>query len=234
MIWILWEFPNSSRNVFPNHSWNLIARYTPSPPPTSHPSGFERAMYESPYFLAQTRKNLRLAFWISFWIIKDLQYSINFALIFIKISFFKSKFAKISWEFSNFCSFPLIFRLIFKIFVSFGGGGGSKPPTYPYSQNYLNFSLNCLEIFDNFFQISIILPNFPKILIFSIIFNIFWKFSSLKKEIFLPSPMSKRPPSPIAPVSPLSAKSCRNYWITWIRNVSTIWLKKWYVKWISY
>ena len=64
-------------------------------------------------FSSKTRKNLQLGFLISFWIIKDFQKSIKFALIFIKISFFKSKFAKYLWKFSKFCRFPLIFRLIF-------------------------------------------------------------------------------------------------------------------------
>ena len=65
------------------------------------------------WFFAQKRKILPLAFLIYFRIIKDFQNSIKFALIFIKISFVKSKFAKISWKVSKFCRFPLIFRLIF-------------------------------------------------------------------------------------------------------------------------
>ena len=46
------------------------------------------------WFFAQTRKDLPLGFLISIRIIKDFQKSIKFALSFIKISFFKSKFAK--------------------------------------------------------------------------------------------------------------------------------------------
>ena len=65
------------------------------------------------WFFAQTRKNLSLGFLLSLKIIKSFQNSIKIALIFIKIRFFKLKFAKISWKVSNFCSFPLIFRLLF-------------------------------------------------------------------------------------------------------------------------
>ena len=73
------------------------------------------------WFFAQMRKDLSLGFLLSFKFIKSFQNSIKIALIFIKISFFKSKFATISWKFSKFCSFPLLFRLLFRIFVSFEG-----------------------------------------------------------------------------------------------------------------
>ena len=56
---------------------------------------------------AKTRKTLPLGFLISFRIIKDFQNSIKLALICIKISFFKSKFAINSWKFSTFCRFHL-------------------------------------------------------------------------------------------------------------------------------
>ena len=65
------------------------------------------------WFFTQTCKNLSLGFLFSFIIIKAFQNSIKIALILIKISFFKSKFAKISWKVSKFCRFPLIFRLVF-------------------------------------------------------------------------------------------------------------------------
>ena len=109
------------------------------------------------WFFAQTRKILSLGFLISFKIIKSFQNSIKTALIFIKISFFKSKFAKISWQVSKFCRFPLIFRLIFLIFSLASGGSASEPPTNPYFQNFRKFSLNFREHFDYF------LINFQKI-----------------------------------------------------------------------
>ena len=51
------------------------------------------------WFFAQTRKNLPLGFLLSLTIIKSFQNSIKIALIVIKISFFKSTFAKRSWKF---------------------------------------------------------------------------------------------------------------------------------------
>ena len=54
-----------------------------------------------------------LGFLISFKIIKAFQHSLKVALIFIQIRLFKSKFANISCKVSKFCSFLLIFRLLF-------------------------------------------------------------------------------------------------------------------------
>ena len=100
------------------------------------------------WFFAQTRKNLSLAFLVSFILIKAFQNSIKIALIMIKISFFKSKFAKVSRKVSKFFSFPLIFGLLFNIFASFRGlRPPPEPPTSPYLESFLNFSLNFLRKF---------------------------------------------------------------------------------------
>ena len=126
------------------------------------------------WFFTQKRKDLPVGFLIRFRIIKDFQNFIKIALIFIKNSFFKSKFAKNSWKFTKCCRFPLIFRLIFLIFSLVSGYSAPEPPTNQYFQNFLNFSLNFRENFDKilkFFQKSQnFLKIFHKIINFSLIF----------------------------------------------------------------
>ena len=155
------------------------------------------------------RKYLSLGFLISFTIIKAFQNSLEIALIFIKISFFKSKFAKISWKVLKFCRFPLIFRLIFLIFSLASGAPPPETPTNPYFQNFLNFSLNFRENFDK------ILTNFQKIAKFTCKFSknykifidfltFFENFRVWKNAKFLLSTMKKYPPpnGTIAPWTP--------------------------------
>ena len=122
------------------------------------------------WFFAQTRKDLSLGFWISFRIIKASQNSIKIALIFIKIRFLKSKFAKLHENLQKFAGFHWFFGYFFNIFHSFGGSA-PRPSTNPYFQNFLNFSLNFRENFDKIFKKSQnFLKNFQIIIIFSLIF----------------------------------------------------------------
>ena len=78
------------------------------------------------------------------------------------------------------------FGTSFLIFSLASRGSAPEPPTSPYLESFLNFSLNFWENFDNIFKNS---ENFLKIFkiykFFIDFLNIFWKFSSLKKrEIF--------------------------------------------------
>ena len=61
------------------------------------------------WFFAQTRKDLQLGFLISFRIINDFQRSTKPIFIIIKISFFKSKFAKLHENFQNLSGFHWYF-----------------------------------------------------------------------------------------------------------------------------
>ena len=109
------------------------------------------------WFFAQTRKILPLGFLISFRIIIDFQHSKTFALIFIKISLFKSKFRKNSWKLEKFFRFPLFLTNVFNIFASFGG---SAPGPTPYKSIFRNFS----KFFPNFRnKLDKILKKFQKI-----------------------------------------------------------------------
>ena len=109
------------------------------------------------WFFAQTHKILPLGFLISFGIIINFQHSKTFALIFIKISLFKSKFRKNSWKLEKFFRFPLFLTNVFNIFASFGG---SAPGPTPYKSIFRNFS----KFFPNFRnKLDKILKKFQKI-----------------------------------------------------------------------
>ena len=142
------------------------------------------------WFFAQTRKILSLGFLISFRIIKNFQNSVKLPLIFIKISVFKSKFAKNSGKFSKSSGFHWFFYWFFNIFASFAG----LHPRSPYKSIFPKFFLT----FSRIHKIAKFPKKFSKNKNFSLIFNIFWKFSSLKKpKIFAFSHVKKYPPPPI-------------------------------------
>ena len=71
----------------------------------------------------------------------------------------------------NILQFSIDFSTNFVIFSLASGGSAPEPPTNPYFQNFLNFSLNFRENFDKIFNKSQnFLKNFQKIIKFSLIF----------------------------------------------------------------
>ena len=113
------------------------------------------------WFFAQTRKNLSLGFFLFLKIIKSFQNSIILALIFIKIRFFKSKFAKIHEKFQNFAVFHCFFAYFFKYFRSLQGAPPREPLTNPYFQNFLKFFLHFRENFDKILKKIQKIAKFP-------------------------------------------------------------------------
>ena len=122
--------------------------------------------------------------------------------------------------------FSIYFSTTFLIFsLASGGGSAPEPPTNPYFQNFLTFSLNFRENFDNIFQ------NFQKIAKctckFSKNYKIFiaflaflkiFEFEKMRNFWFLQ--WKSTPPK--LPGTPPNAKSCINY--CYIR-ISLDWLR---------
>ena len=128
------------------------------------------------WFIAQTRKSLSQCFLLSFIIIKSVHNSIKIALIFIKISFFKSKFArKFHVNFQN----STVFHWFFDYFLIFSWASRGIAPRTPYKSIFPKFSLNFRE------NIEKVLKNFKKIAIFtSKFFKKIIKFSLLFLTFF--------------------------------------------------
>ena len=130
-------------------------------------------------------KDLSLLFLYSFRLIKSFQNSIKLSLISIKLSFFKWKFAKLSWNVSTFCSFPFIFVTIFWL-----ASGGSAPelsinPIFlKFSKRFLKFSRNFDKILKKLQKIEKfpykVSKNYKNFIDFLTFFENFWVWKNRK------------------------------------------------------